>query len=169
MKEQFAQHVSAVSALGEALDGTPAKRKRSASAGKPAAAPAVGMSYACARCGHRTDDQRGYMIHLRTEIGELENELVGFREGSPELFREVRRAYERARYAADPEERRRRAERGRLHRAKPEEKARVSAYNRAYHARRATPECRERENELRRERRARKKAEREASSKGATP
>lgn len=79
--ERLSQRVSAVTPLGEALDGTPVKRQRAPR--KPTTAPPVGTTYACARCDYRTGDQREYMAHLRADIKELESELAEVHDGVP--------------------------------------------------------------------------------------
>ena len=62
MSEKLPQRISAVTPLGEAIDGTPVKRKRAPS--KSAPEPAVETAYQCA-CGQRFEDLREAFIHAR--------------------------------------------------------------------------------------------------------
>jgi hypothetical protein len=164
---QFAQHVSAVSPLAGALDGTPAKRKRAAKRANPNSE--VTRNVVC-YCRERFDDLVDYSTHVRggcpelVRVGDLRKangiRLIaecGTRSGYNRHRDRGEEVCEPCREAIRKESRKRREttpgyceaarERERRRRATPE-------YREHDRKRRATPEYREAQREARRKYRA---------------
>lgn len=81
--ERLSQRVSAVTPLGEALDGTPTKKRRAAA--KNAPKPVIGTSFVC-HCGERFDDLREAWVHVRAEYGDLRKHLSELRKVNGHLL-----------------------------------------------------------------------------------
>lgn len=120
MKQTFTEAVGAVSPLNGAIDGSARTKPRKAPA-KPARGAVVTSGIVCF-CGERFSEDQAleFMKHLRAELGRdlaiLERQRKRWREryaADPEKFREKQRARS-SRSRADPEKRRRAAERARL-------------------------------------------------------
>lgn len=148
--------ITAVSPLGEAIDGAVKPRTRRKAAG----GPGVTTRFRCGLCGHEDSDKVAIIAHLQAELASIAQQLGALRRadgtrfvalcGTPAGYSRHRRAkeppcpacraaqntYDRARLSADPECR-----------------ARKRAIDRASHARRsADPAWRERRNARRRAR-----------------
>lgn len=160
MRSGFAEHVTAVGTLGGALDGTPAKRKRS-TAKQADPNSAVSTAVRC-ECGDQFEDFRTAWLHVYqghcevlTNVGELRKEdgtrlvaicgtVGGYRrhytQGSQvcDSCRAAVRERERE-YRADPEYRGRKREHQRVYASKrrndPEWLERRREYTRAYRER----------------------------------
>lgn len=177
MREQFAQHVSAVGALGEALDGTPTKQKRAAKRANPNSE--VTTNVVC-YCGSRFGDLVDFSTHVRggcpelVRVSELRDRIGRRRvaacgtlggygshwnKGEPvcDSCAAVAREW-RSNYQTTDEYRKKNRERERRKRTDPDYRARGAEYQRGL---RANPETREKINARRRELHARKKAERD--------
>ncbi len=162
MKEQFAQHVSAVGALGEALDGTPAKRKRAAKRANPNSE--VTTNVVC-YCHERFDDLVDFSTHVRGGCPELVRVSELRRRDGTRLIAECGTRSGLGRHLRLGEKvcdscRSIERERDRQRRANPEYRERERERDRKRYS---TPEYRERSREGSREWRARKKAERDSA------